>query len=806
MRMTRFGIKKAALAVILTMAIHLVMATDLKTAQTQVSIDEKGFYRSIKVAGQEILGAGSYPLLSAAKGNQIVLPRALDVRGNRFVLTMEDGQTIELLVEQASQAITYEVTRISDDYRLVVFGPLKVSLCEVVGEIVGVAQQGDIAFAMQSLHIKTNGGIPQEYADQYSEQFAYTGANTELSVASIPFYNLAAVDAGDGTVFQLSSRDRQNVEYRQVQQVSRSLTLPVVGADGRIVGSKIALFGDLRTSILDRIGNVEIEQGLPHPLIEGEWDKVSRASMGSYLISNFSAEDFDFVLDKAERAGFKHVYHTDPFETWGHFRWKPAFVKDGDHGVKALVDRAKARDIHVGVHTLTNFLTTNDPYVTPVPSKKLLKQGELTLTHDLDETQTELEIMHSDLFDMPLSLNALQIDDELITFGKVTQAGDRIKLTGCTRGAFGTQKAAHTKTSTLYKLWDYPYKTLFPDLELQDEFAHRLAEIFNRTGLRQISFDGLEGSMYTGHDYYATARFITAYYNKLEDQANLVNDASRLDHYLWHIHTRMNWGEPWGEEMRKGQVENRIKNQDFFKRNLFPRMLGWFLVRLAERQFEATTLEDLEWALSESAGFDAGYAMSINMRTLKRHGQIDLLLDAMKNWDELRFAQAFSTEQMERLKDPETEWHLQKLDDHNFLLYPLHISERYRCNLAEMQPGQPGGADWSWYTPYESTYALRLKVEGEGAISNPSFTTTRGVIKVEGTIEANQYLLLDHEGNATVTDQNYNVLSRPAVHGKAILAEGSSSIAFACDVEDDSTPEVVVRYITRGKPEKIVKR
>ncbi|MFC3199903.1 hypothetical protein ACFOET_19950 [Parapedobacter deserti] len=806
MGVTLIRIKKAALAALLILTIHVVMATELKTAQTQVTINDNGFYSSIKVAGQEILGAGAYPMLSAAKGDQIILPRALEVQGKRFVLTMEDGQKIELRVEQNPQAITYEITQISDDYRLVVFGPLKVSLHEVVGEIVGVAQHGDIAFGMQSLHIKTNGGIPEEYAAAYSEKFAYTGPDTELSVASIPFHNLAAVDAQDGTVFQLSSRDRQILEYRNVQQVERSLTLPITGPDARIVGSKIALFGDLRTSILNRIGRVEVEQGLPHPIIAGEWDKESRAAMGSYLISNFSEDDFDFVLDKASIAGFKNVYHTDPFETWGHFQWKPGFVKGGDEGVKALVDRAKARGIHVGVHTLTNFLTTNDPYVTPVPSKKLLKQGELTLTHPLDATQTEIEIMHSDLFDVPLTLNAMQIGDELITFGKVTHSGDRIKLTECTRGAFGTKKAAHAQASTLYKLWDYPYKTLFPDLELQDEFAHRLAEIFNKTGLKQISFDGLEGSMYTGHDYYATARFITEYYRTLNDKVDLINDASRLDHYLWHIHTRMNWGEPWGEEMRKGQVENRIKNQDFFRRNLFPRMLGWFLVRLAERKFEATTLEDLEWALSESAGFDSGYAMSINMRTLKNHGQIDQLLEAMKNWDELRFAQAFSPEQMERLKDPETEWHLQKLDATNFLLYPLHISTRYRCDLAEMQPGQPGGADWSWYSPYESTYALRLKVEGEGAIANPSFTTTRGVVKIEATIEANQYLLLDHDGNATVTDQNYRVLHRPNVHGKAALAEGSSSIAFACDAVDDSTPEVVVRYITRGTAEKIVNR
>ena len=355
-------------------------------------------------------------------------------------------------------------------------------------------------------------------------------------------------------------------------------------------------------------------------------------------------------------------------------------------------------------------------------------------------------------------------------------------------------------------MWDYPYKTLFPDLKLQEEFSGRLADIFNKTGIKQISFDGLEGCMYTGHDYYATAKFVKEFYDQVKDKSNILNDASRLDHFSWHIHTRMNWGEPWGEEMRKGQVENRIKNQAYFKRNLFPRMLGWFLVRLGDRKFETTSLEDLEWALSESAGFDAGYAMSINMNTLRNHGQIDQLLAAMKNWDFLRSNQAFSEEQKIKLKDPETEWHLEKKDENNFLLYPLFISKRFRCDLSEMQPGQPGGADWSWSTPTEGAFALRLKVEGEGAISNPSFTTPKGVIKIEGKIKADQYLLLDYEGNALLTDKNYKTISTLTVQGKALLAAGASAVAFACDVDKDSHPEVVVRYITRGKPEEVKKK
>lgn len=68
-----------------------------------------------------------------------------------------------------------------------------------------------------------------------------------------------------------------------------------------------------------------------------------------------------------------------------------------------------------------------------------------------------------------------------------------------------------------------------------------------------------------------------------------------------------------------------------------------------------------------------------------------------------------------------------------------------------MQPGQPGGADWSWSSPYESTYAIRLKVDGDGTIKDPSFTTPQGVIKFPCEISDRQYLLYTFDGKAVVT-------------------------------------------------------
>lgn len=774
---------------------------NLKTRSTQIGIDNNGYFSSIQIEGKDILHTGKYPLVTACIDNKLVTPTKLTSSGNQLKLTMSDGGTISLKHKESEVSITLEVANIPEKYEVLLFGPLAVNINEMVGDVVGVAQGNGVAFGIQALNIKTNAGIPEEYGQLVTQTYGYTGKAAELSVASIPDYKLAAADISDGTVFHFSARRRNKQEYRQVQGLNNSLVLPVEGADGLIKGAKIAFFGSKNTEALARIGEIELEQGLPHPLFDGEWGKTARAAMKSYLISDFSENNFDMILDKAKIAGFKYVYHSGPFLDWGHFNWDPKFTKSGDEGVRQMVDKAKAEGIAVGVHTLSNFMTTNDAYVTPVPTEHLLKQGVLSLTADLDKDQTEITIKKSSLFDRPMTLNAMQIDQELITYGNTEDKGETLLLKNCKRGAYGTTATAHSQKTPLYKLWDYPYKTLFPDLVLQDKFSDRLAEIMNKTGLCQISFDGLEGCSYTGQDEYANNRFVYRWYNQLNH--NVLNDASRLSHNLWHIHTRMNWGEPWGEAMRTGQVENRIKNQAFFKRNLFPRMLGWFLIRLADRNFECSSLEDLEWALSESAGFDAGYAMTINSNTLRRHGQIDKLLETIKNWDKLREAEAFTEEQKTLLRDPLTEWHLEKVSEENYNLYPLHISKHYRCNLAEMQPGQPGGADWSWESPYESMYAIRLKVDGDGTIKDPSFTTPKGVIKFPCEISDRQYLLYTFDGKAVVTDKNYNVISEVQPQGKALLPAGSSAVAFSCEQTSEDAPEVIIRYITKGTPEGI---
>ena len=106
-----------------------------------------------------------------------------------------------------------------------------------------MAQGDGIAFGIQALNTKTNAGIPHEYEKALTDLLSYEGTPASVSTSTIPNYRLAATRTADGTAFQFSCRRRDRTEYRQVQQIEKSLTLPVEGDDALIKGAKSAFVG-----------------------------------------------------------------------------------------------------------------------------------------------------------------------------------------------------------------------------------------------------------------------------------------------------------------------------------------------------------------------------------------------------------------------------------------------------------------------------------------------------------------------------------------------------------------------------------
>src|SRR5690606_19548252 len=165
----------------------------------------------------------------------------------------------------------------------------------------------------------------------------------------------------------------------------------------------------------------------------------------------------------------------------------------------------------------------------------------------------------------------------------------------------------------VYRLMDHGYKVFLANTELSKEIAEKLADLCNETGIRQISFDGLEGNWASGMGQYGRHIFVKTWYDRLKPElkGEVINDASNPGHFYWHFETRMNWGEPWYAGFRESQTKYRLMNQDYFDRNLMPNMLGWFSLS------SQTSLMDTEWLLARAVAFDAGFGLATSLRAIK---------------------------------------------------------------------------------------------------------------------------------------------------------------------------------------------
>lgn len=767
----------------------------------RLTLDDRGYLIRLQTEeGTSLLPAGMppQPFLQLGWAGTMHTPLSCRTEGARLIFTFDAAHLITLSVLQKEGYTVFTTEAMTQEGDVLIFGPFFVTPCDAIGDVIGVARDSRWAVGIQALNAKTLAGYPVEYAHTQSPYVA-SATLSETSVASLAYTDSAAFPAvfeqTPCSLLQLYCENRQRPRVRDILYYSDVSVPPMEHhPDACITGASFALFCCPAREALSVIGQVELGEGLPHPMLHGEWAKTSRESMRSYLIAEFDADTLDSLVAYTKLAGFDTLYHPEPFQTWGHFILRKDCFPEGDASLQAYSQQAGKQGVRLGLHTLSAFTTPSDAYVSPLPDPRLAVLGSSTLSRAVTETETVIPVTDSSVFRTVTTLQTVRIGQELIQY---TQAEDGM-LTGCKRGLWGTRPAAHDAQETVSLLCDHPYRVYFPNLEMQAELSERLGRLFRETGAAQISFDGLEGCAATGEDNYSLNRFCLDCWEHW-NRPDIINDASRLHHNLWHMHTRMNWGEPWGAKMRDGMITQRIKNQDFYRRNLFPRMLGWFLIRKADRKFEATPPEDMEWALSMAAGFDAGFALSTSLTVLQTNGCTEELLSLIRTWEELRLSDRIPESLREQLRSPETEWHLEKEENGSFVLYPLQISQPYVCDLLELQPGQPGGADWVLDNPFaDQPYEFRMRVEGYGEIHNPSCYTRAGMLKFPCTIRGSQYLWY-RGGKAFLTDRNYRFLEEVPVIGQDIARQGQHPFSFACAFSGEEGPEVTVKVFTRGE-------
>ncbi|MEA1875283.1 MAG: hypothetical protein U9N86_00320 [Bacteroidota bacterium] len=664
-----------------------------ETDHIEITVDKKGYVvglTDIQTNYNYCLKNISSPLIQIRKDSVLYQPHSFGPTGEEglYQLSFDNLPAKFILrIKAVSTHITISIEKLEDaeNIDLAIWGPYANTINETIGEVVGVVRNSEFAIGIQTLSIRTLGGYPSQENDQ-DPAYNIFESNSIVDVSDsvkVLYRGQTAKKIESGSVLQAYVRDRSKT--RVISNWNHERYVAPAFDDQGIEGSSIALFGSQAKNALETIGNIEIAEGLPHPMIDGQWGKTARSATASYLIMNFGEDNLDLAMNLTKQAGLKYLYHGGPFINWGHFELNTKEFPDNWESMARCVERAEKEGLLLGLHTLSNFITTNDPYVSPKPDPRLAKVGSSNILADISIQDTEIHVESPDFFNQMKNntLHAVVINDEIIRYREVSESDPWI-LIDCERGAYGTEQKAHAKGSVIAKLMDHGYSTFLTNSELSKEVALQIADLYNQTGLKQISFDGLEGNWSTGMGQYGRQLFVKYWYEALNPdlQGKVITDASNPGHYFWHMYTRMNWGEPWYAGFRESQTQYRLLNQAFYQRNLMPSMLGWF------RMTPEISIEDIEWLLARAAGFDAGFALVTGPAVVENHGMGNLILNTIKIWEEARMAGAFPEEFKKDLQNIQKEFHLETNGPNAWKLYPANVVKAIYKNLVK-QPGEP---------------------------------------------------------------------------------------------------------------------
>jgi len=774
--------KKIFLIVFIQMLILSMVSAQsfkLKTDDFRIVISERGQITELSnpLTGKNYLANGpSAPILKIRTGKDWEEPSIAVFNSGKSVITLQFPESkiaAEIKVVENKTHLSFELVSLnpSDQVNAVCWGPYPTQIGKTIGEVVGVVRDGEYAIGLQSLNTKTLGGVLTN-----AEGVDFTRG----TVAIAQTY---------GSSLQAFSLDRSKPRQITVwgENYPNMPVAPIAGAT--TVGSKIAMFGCSENQALQRMGEIEVAEGLPHPMINGIWIKQSPETGRAYLISDFDETNIDAMLAYTKQAGLMSLYHEGPFRSWGHFILDPKKFPHGNAGMKACVEKAKKMGLRIGTHTLSTFINTNDPYVTPVPDQRLALTGSSALTQTISDTAKEIAVDSDEYFRnlKPSTLHAVRIGTEIIRFREIT-AEAPFRLLDCQRGVYGTVASEHQKGEIAGMLLDYPYRTLFPNFELQQEIAGNLARFFNETGVSQMDFDGHEGCYSSGEGDYGMQAFAEKVFR--ETDHTLVNGTSRSSHFYWHICNYWNWGEPWYGGFRESQGDYRLENQPLLERNYMPNMLGWFLLS------PTTVPEDIEWMMARAAGYHAGFALVAAYKSLQQNPNTNRLLDLINIWQEASRSNIFTADQKVRLKNPENDFHLEK-GDLQWKLFPFK-KYRFEHTRQVLQPGQPTFSEWEFENKDAGqplTFSMTIMGK-EGIVSNP-WVELDGYNKLEfpGDYKAGYSIVCDGRTIKLYNEKGSFDKEISLDHAVPELPQGKHQLKFDCDFPDDS--ELKIRFVVK---------
>ncbi len=442
-----------------------------------------------------------------------------------------------------------------------------------------------------------------------------------------------------------------------------------------LVGARAALVAGPSERLRSVLQKVVRSEGLPHSPLGGPWALEAEANRGSYLFARVSEDTVDAWIDLAKRGGFTHVHFSGWWKSLGHYEPNPTLFPSGLDGVKAAVKRIHDAGLKAGMHTLTGCIATNDPWVTPVPDARLAADATYTLAADIAPDAKTIPTLeppgsHDTIWSYSGSGNVVRIGTELIHYAAISKEAPYGFL-NCTRGAFGTSIAAHTKGASVDHLRQR-YLAFYPDesTTLVGEVADAIARVYNECEMDQIYMDGAEGM----GSWHAVSVMRDAIYSRLKRPALV--EASSWGHWSWYFHSRVGaWDHPkWG---LKQFVDMHCADIPLYQKGgLIQAQLGWWVILGPSGFNRAEMPDEIEYFCGKILANDVPMSIQgIGAVGRPANARMREYLTTVGQYERLRLAGYFSEEVKAKLREPGQEFRLRQADDGEWVLVPTDYIE-----------------------------------------------------------------------------------------------------------------------------------
>ncbi len=561
----------------------------------------------------------------------------------KIELDYKDGISLTVLITPKKEYFRMELIDYKPDQNLsmISWGPYYTTMKGQAAEWLGLNRSNDFTIGLLTLEPHTDGE--------------------------------AARFTKNGSSLQLLCYDNTRERFVGTEHAALRKSVPVPGLT--IAGSAVALFGcpSGKENELGIIEKIELNEGLPHPMFAGKWNKVTKEGQKLCIWTDPSdpygagEKNFSECLKVSKEMGARILCRMHGFsKNWGHFDIDPDIYPGGINSVLKNSTEAKENGMGLTLYTLTTFIKPHpdaEPYLAPVPDDRLQtwKFGA-TLKRNLSENSSVISLHDGE--NIVNTLNAassrvIRIGNELIEFKDYSAAGDSIIIRNCERGAFFSGKSYHPEGSEVTFMYVAGFHNFYPGtLEMSNEIADKMGDILLGADLDNFVVDGFESCLEAGYGNYTGNVFLKRIYDRcIQNKKELLVTGSGISQYTWHILSHLSWGEyDWEKGFRGTMLDYRLHRQLQLKRNLVPNKLGQYYP-------DKATAEDISWLMALAAGWDSGIDFNLNVKNIQKNPEYNKITETLHLWQEAISAGAFSEEQKMALRQTDVLYDLSRKTD-----------------------------------------------------------------------------------------------------------------------------------------------